>query len=64
VGNEEVLHRVKEKRNSIQTVKRRKADCIAHILHRNCLVKHIVDGEIGGIEMMRRCQQNTGNLKR
>jgi hypothetical protein len=47
VRNEEVLHRVKEERNIIHTVKRRKADWIGCILCRNCLLKHSVEGEIG-----------------
>jgi formate hydrogenlyase subunit 6/NADH:ubiquinone oxidoreductase subunit I len=38
VRNEEVLHRVKEERNIIHTVKRRKADCIGCILCRNWLL--------------------------
>ena len=38
VRNEEVLHRVKEDRNIIHTVKRRKADWIGDILRRNCLL--------------------------
>jgi hypothetical protein len=33
--NEEVLHRVKEKRNIIDTMKGRKANWIDHILGRN-----------------------------
>ena len=50
--NEEVLHRVKEERNIIHTVKRRKANWIGHILRRNCLMKHIIEGKIeGGIEV-------------
>ena len=40
VRNEEVLHRVKEERNALRTVKRRKANLIGHILRRNCLLKH------------------------
>ena len=40
VRNEEVLHRDKEERNVIHTVKRRKADWIGCILCRNCLLKH------------------------
>ena len=36
VRNEEVLHRVKEKKN---IKRRKKARLIGHILHRNCLVK-------------------------
>jgi hypothetical protein len=39
VGNEEVLHRVKEERNIVHTIKRRKANWIGHILRRNCLLK-------------------------
>jgi hypothetical protein len=38
VINEEVLDRVKEERNIIHTVKRRKDNWIGHILRRNCLV--------------------------
>jgi hypothetical protein len=48
VRNVEVLHRVKEERNIIQAIKRRKADWIGCILCRNCLVKHIIEGEIKG----------------
>jgi hypothetical protein len=36
--NQEVLHSVKEGRNVVQTIKRRKADWIGHILRRNCLI--------------------------
>jgi replicative superfamily II helicase len=38
--NEEILQRVKEERNILQTIKRMKANWIGHILHRNCLIKH------------------------
>jgi hypothetical protein len=38
VRNEEVLHRVKEERNIVHTIKRRKANWIDHILPRNCLL--------------------------
>jgi hypothetical protein len=55
VRNEEVLHRVKEERNIIHTVKRRKSNWIGHILRTNCLLKHIVEGKIEGrIEVTRR----------
>jgi len=40
------LHRVREDRNIIHTVKRRKANWIGHILHRNCLLKHVIEGKI------------------
>jgi hypothetical protein len=48
VRTEEVLQRVKEKRISLQTIKRRKANGIGHILPRNCLLKHIIEGKIEG----------------
>jgi hypothetical protein len=35
-----VLQRVKE-RNILHTIKRRKANWIGHILHRNCLLRHV-----------------------
>ena len=46
VRNEEVLHRVKEQRNIIHTVKRRKTNWIGHILRRKCLLKHIIEWKI------------------
>ena len=46
--NEEVRHRVKEERNSLLTIKRRKANWICHILRRNCLLKHIIEGKVEG----------------
>jgi len=48
VRNEEVLHRVKEERNIARTIKRRKANWIGHILRRNCLLKHVIEGKIEG----------------
>jgi hypothetical protein len=53
VRNEEVLHGVKEKRNIVHTIKkRRKANWIGHILRRNCPLKHVIRGKLEGrIEM-------------
>jgi hypothetical protein len=52
VRNEEVLHRVKEERNILHTIKRRKAKWIDHILRRNCLLKQVIEGKLEGrIEM-------------
>jgi hypothetical protein len=48
VRNEEVLRRVKEKRNVIHTTKRRKANWIGHILRRNCLPKRVIEGKVEG----------------
>ena len=45
VRNEEILRRVKEKRNILHTVKRRKDNWIGHVLPR-CLPKHVSEGEI------------------
>jgi hypothetical protein len=36
----EVLQAVKEKRNILHTIQRRKVNWIGHILRRNCLLKH------------------------
>ena len=38
----EVLHRVKEERNIIHTVKVRKSNYIGYILRRSRLLKHII----------------------
>jgi hypothetical protein len=58
VRNEEVLHRVTEERNIVHTIKGRKANWIGHILRRNCLLKHVIEGKLEGrIEM-------TGRLRR
>jgi hypothetical protein len=46
VRNEEVLHRVKEERNIVHTIKIRKANWIGHILRRNCLLKHVIEGKL------------------
>jgi nucleoside-triphosphatase THEP1 len=59
--NEEVLNTVEEERNIIHTVKRRKANWIGHILRRNCLLTHIIEGnrqEVIG-RQGRRCKQNS-----
>jgi hypothetical protein len=48
VGNKEVLHRVNEERNIVHTIKRRKANWIGHILRRNCLLKHVIEGKLEG----------------
>jgi hypothetical protein len=46
VRNEEVLHRVKEERIILHKIKRRKANWIGHILRRNCLLKHVIEGKL------------------
>jgi hypothetical protein len=46
--NEEALHRVKEERNILHTIKGRKANWIGHILRRNFLLKHVIEGKLEG----------------
>jgi hypothetical protein len=48
VTNKEVLQRIKEERNILQAIKRRKGNWLDNILHRNCLLKYIIDGKKGG----------------
>jgi hypothetical protein len=67
VRNEEVLHIVKEERNIVHTIKRRKATCIGHILRRNRLLTHVIEGKLEGrMEMTgrrgRRCIQLLDDL--
>jgi hypothetical protein len=55
VRNEEVLLRVKEQRNTLPEIRKRKANWIVHILRRNCLPQRVIEGKIkGGIEVTRR----------
>jgi hypothetical protein len=48
VRNEEVLQRVKEKRNITHTIKRREANWIGQIWRRDCLQKRVTGGKIEG----------------
>ena len=43
--NEKVLHTVKEEKNILHTMNRRKTNSIGHILHRNCLLQHGTEGK-------------------
>ena len=55
VTNEEVLLRVKDQRNILREICKRKANWIGHILRRNCLLQQVIEGKIkGGIEVTRR----------
>jgi hypothetical protein len=55
VRNEEVLLRVKEQRNIIHVISKRKANWIGHILRRNCLLQRVIEVKIqGGIEVIGR----------
>jgi len=48
VRNEEVLLRVKEQRNILHEISKRKANWIGHILCRNCLLHWVIEGKIKG----------------
>ena len=55
VTNEEVLLRVKEQRNILHEIRKRKANWIGHILSINCLLQRVTEGKIqGGIKVTRR----------
>jgi hypothetical protein len=50
--SEEVLLRVKEQRNILQEISKRKAIWIGHVLRRNCLLRQVIEGKIkGAIEL-------------
>ena len=66
--NEEVLHIVKDERIILQTLNRRKAVWIGHILRRNSILKHVIEGKMEGrIQIVkrrgRRCMQLQDDLK-
>ena len=48
VRNEEVLLIVKEQRNILHEISKRKANWIGHILCRNCLLQRAIEGKIKG----------------
>jgi hypothetical protein len=65
VRNEEVLQqRAKEERNIVQAIKRRKADWIGHILHRNFLLNLVIKGRVEGTGRQGiRCKQLLDDCK-
>jgi len=50
VGNGEVLNGVQEERNILHAITQRKATWIGHFLCGNCLLEHVIKGEIKGTE--------------
>ena len=44
----EVLLRVKEQRNIVYEISRRKANWIGYTLYRNCLLQRVIEGKITG----------------
>ena len=52
VRKEDVLLRVREQRNILHKIRKRKANWIGHILRSNCLLQRVIEGKIqGGIEV-------------
>ena len=50
--NEDVLLRVKEQRNILHEIRKRKANWLGHILRRNCLLQRVIERKMkGGIEV-------------
>ena len=61
--NEEVLLTVNEQRNILHEIRKRKANWIGHILHRNCLIRQVIEGKIKGeMEVTRRRGRRPKNL--
>ena len=72
---EEVLLRVKEQRNILHEIGKRKADWIGHILRKNCLLQQVIEGKIEGMievtgrrgrrhkELLEDFKENTGLWK-
>jgi len=48
VRNEDTVQRVKWERNALQTVKIRNGNWIGHILRKNCLLRQVTEGRVGG----------------
>ena len=68
VTNEETLHRVREKRNILHTLKRRKANWLGTIFQSNCILKPVIKVKVEGrievtVRWGRRCKQLLNDLK-
>jgi hypothetical protein len=60
----EVLLRVKEQRNILHEISKRKDNWNGHILRRNCLLQPVIEGKIKrGIEVTGRRRRLMGDLK-
>jgi len=69
VRKEEVLLRVKEQRNILHEIRKRKANWFGHILRRNCLLQRVIEGKIKGVGIEvtgrrgRKCRKLLDDLK-
>ena len=57
--NEEVLLRVKEQRNILNEISKRKVNWIGHILRRNCFLQRVIEGKIKGDKSNRKTRKKT-----
>jgi hypothetical protein len=48
VRNEDALLRVKEQRNILHEIRKRKANWIGHILRRNFILQRVIEGKLQG----------------
>jgi len=48
VNNDEVLQRVKEERNILQTIKGREVNLIGDMFYWNWLLKHVIEEKVEG----------------
>jgi hypothetical protein len=63
VRNKYVLLKIKEQRNILHEIRKRKANWIGHILRRNCLLQRVTEGKIhGGIEVTGRREKRRRKL--
>jgi hypothetical protein len=46
VRTENVLQGVKEARNILQKIRRKKANWIGHLFHRSCFLNHVIEGKV------------------
>jgi hypothetical protein len=62
--NEEVVLRVKEQRNILHEISKRKANWIGHILRKNCLLEQVIEGKDkgGGDRSDRKTRKKTRKL--
>jgi hypothetical protein len=59
----EALLRVKEQRNILHEISKRKANWVGHILRRNCLLQQVIEGKVkGGIAVTGRRGRRRRNL--
>jgi hypothetical protein len=63
VRNKDVLHSVKEERSVLHTMKRRKANWIGHVSHRNCLLKQVAERKKEGTRRGRRYREILNDVK-